>query len=144
MNKCKIATTVEQSHKLITSGVNPMCADMVWRVSKSDEKEEYKLTTPFDYDTFSINDVPAWSSASLGAMLPSAIRVDDITYRIRSYKYGHEYYIEYYKEYQPLSSAYIGCSTEMDKDCEDEIDCKVKLLLELISKHLIDVPVNYA
>ena len=31
-----------------------------------------------------------------------------------------------------MAGTYIGCSNKVDKDCEDEVDCKVKLLLEVI------------
>ena len=163
MNNCKIATSIEQSKSLFAVGINPMSADMVWRIT--DNKESYHLTIPTDKDLYNVNDVPAWSSAKLGIILPSFIRIkpnneelkktnsnnekpktDNLccaeVYRLRSYKRGNDYYIEYYNEYKPLEPPLIGFSTEMDDECEDEVDCKVSILFDLIKKGLLKVPVN--
>lgn len=148
MNNCKIATSVEQSKNLFAAGINPMSADMVWRIT--DNKESYRLTIPTNKDLYNVNDVPAWSSAKLGIILPAFIKTKHLcckhlccaeVYRLRSYKHGNDYYIEYYNEYKPSEPPLIGFSTEMDDECEDEVDCKVSLLLDLIKKGLLKIPV---
>ena len=134
----KIATTIEQSQALIAAGINPKSADMAWHLYATNHGTIRRLIVPIEDDPMSSSDIPAWSAVKLGYMLPQTIKpasvLDD--YYLKSGKYGtmddQEYCIEYYKDYQPMAGTYIGCSNKVDKDCEDEVDCKVKLLLEVI------------
>ena len=135
---CKIATTIEQSQSLIAAGIDPKSADMAWHLYATNHGTIRRLIVPIEDDPMSSSDIPAWSAVKLGTMFPPTIvpKAINDTYWLKSATYGSmddpEYCIEYTKDYQPMAGTYIGCSSKVDKDCKDEVDCKVKLLLMVI------------
>lgn len=81
--KTQIATTPEQSRRLIACGVNPKSADMVWQepITTSQKKTGGKILVfrnPNHQDY--VGDVPAWSLSALLALLPKMIVCDAYGY----------------------------------------------------------------
>lgn len=75
--KTNIATTSEQSQRLLRCGVPADTADMVWTRFESDG-EKYEQLSVMDesaYEVASLTPIPAWSlSALMTKILPSNIR----------------------------------------------------------------------
>lgn len=74
-----IATTREQSARLLQCGVDPETADMMFTPHNTLSAEPYKETLK-DRGYF-----PAWSLSALLALLPKEIDIDGYAYRISIY-----------------------------------------------------------
>lgn len=72
----QIATTPEQSQRLIACGVNPDTADMVWKEDLTSIHLEV-LNHPWIENLRNLHYSPAWSLAALFALLPPTIPTDD-------------------------------------------------------------------
>ncbi len=73
--KTNIATTSEQSQRLLLCGVSADTADMVWTRFESDG-EKYEQLGVMDesaYEVASLNPTPAWSLSRLLSLLPTSI-----------------------------------------------------------------------
>lgn len=65
----QIATTKEQSQRLITCGVNPKSADFVWLAPNN----YLSLDRGCNKAMMEVGDIPAWSLSTLLALLPPTI-----------------------------------------------------------------------
>lgn len=78
-----IATTKEQSARLLQCGVDPETADMFYQtpitVSQKRQGEDMLLIKKSDATLFD-TDTPAWSLSALLALLPKEIKVDESPY----------------------------------------------------------------
>ena len=96
----QIATTIEQSQRLITCGVNPDSADMFYTNyrTKPNDKMPCAKTAPLGIRK---DLIPAWSLSALLALLPTEIkeeisRFDEIqTYGLLIYPYMQGWQIDY-------------------------------------------------
>lgn len=79
----QIATTKEQSARLLQCGVPAYAADMTLSYCKGGFYE--LMATPFHYGCFNEKDAPAWSLSALLELLPKEIGIDGYTYRISIY-----------------------------------------------------------
>ena len=78
--KTEIATTKEQSRRLLACGVSPDTADMCWTRFESDG-EKYEQLSVMDESTYefaSLSPIPAWSLSALLGLLPKEIVTDTI------------------------------------------------------------------
>ncbi len=77
-----IATTKEQSARLLQCGVDPETADMVWTHFKSDDEQYERLDvmSEYAYEVSSLKPIPAWSLSALLPMLPYKIEIDEDPY----------------------------------------------------------------
>lgn len=96
--KNQIATTPEQSQRLIACGVGYKTADMTLSYNNG----YYELmATPFHYGCFDEKDAPAWSLSALLALLPTEIKEDNgyfdeiSTYGLLIYPYMQGWQIDY-------------------------------------------------
>lgn len=74
----QIATTAEQSARLLKCGVSAYVADMTLSYCKGGFYE--LMATPFHYGCFNEEDAPAWSLSTLLGLLPKEIKVDESPY----------------------------------------------------------------
>lgn len=74
----QIATTREQSDRLLKCGVPAESADMTLSYCKGGFYE--LMATPFHYGCFNEEDAPAWSLSTLLGLLPKEIKVDESPY----------------------------------------------------------------
>ena len=87
----KIATTIEQSKKLLELGIDEGTADMYWW----HYEEKTYLNGMYDGEfNKHEKDVPAWSLSALMNLMPSELELPDmyggtIKYEIRIRKYNH-------------------------------------------------------
>lgn len=79
----QIATTHEQSDRLLKCGVPAYAADMTLSYCKGGFYE--LMATPFHYGCFNEEDAPAWSLGCLLELLPKEIEIDGYPYRISIY-----------------------------------------------------------
>lgn len=79
----QIATTKEQSDRLLQCGVSAYAADMTLSYCKGGFYE--LMATPFHYGCFNEEDAPAWSLSALLGLLPKEIEIDGYPYRISIY-----------------------------------------------------------
>lgn len=102
--KNQIATTIEQSQRLIACGVDKNTADFYWCDFIPDEPFLAMGEIPRNNDTgevMSDGDVPAWSLSALIALLPTEIKennsyFDEIsTYGLLIYPYMQGWQIDY-------------------------------------------------
>lgn len=91
--KPQIATTPEQSKRLLACGVDPKTADMVW-LNRGRNPAYLTFNEGCNRAIPEVGDVPAWSLSALLALLPKDIYDDD-----------DSYYFSLAKEY-PLSNEY--------------------------------------
>ncbi len=77
-----IATTREQSARLLQCGVDPKTADMVWTHFDSDGEQYERLDVMSEdaYEVSSLKPFPAWSLSALLELLPKEIKVDESPY----------------------------------------------------------------
>lgn len=76
MTMIPIATTIEQSERLLKCGIDPKTADMVWTRWDNDGERTDKLDV-MDIHAFEmrcLRPIPAWSLSTLLDMLPSNIQ----------------------------------------------------------------------
>lgn len=71
----QIATTKEQSDRLLQCGVSAYAADMTLSYCKGGFYE--LMATPFHYGCFNEEDAPAWSLSALLGLLPKRIKRGD-------------------------------------------------------------------
>ena len=69
--KHQIATTPEQSKRLLACGLNYKTADMT--LSFCNDSFYELMATPFHYGCFTEKDAPAWSLSALLALLPTSL-----------------------------------------------------------------------
>ena len=74
----QIATTREQSDRLLQCGVSAYTADMTLSYCKGGFYE--LMATPFHYGCFNEEDAPAFSLGCLLGLLPKEIKVDESPY----------------------------------------------------------------
>ena len=70
-----IATTREQSARLLQCGVDPETADMVWTCFESDDEQYDKLGVmdEFAYEFSALKPIPAWSLSALLNLMPRTV-----------------------------------------------------------------------
>lgn len=92
----QIATTSEQSSRLLRCGVSADTADMTLSYCKGGFYE--LMATPFHYGCFNEEDVPAWSFSALLGLLPFKIHSGKYEYwlDIAPMDYGKQWSIGYY------------------------------------------------
>lgn len=95
--KTNIATTQDQSVRLLRCGVSADTADMVWTRFESDgEKyEQLSVMNESAYEVASLTPIPAWSLSSLLGLLPKEICDES----------GDDFYFSLAKEF-PFSEGY--------------------------------------
>lgn len=122
-----IATTQEQSQRLLRCGVSADTADMVWTHFESDG-EKYEQLSVMDesaYEVASLTPIPAWSLSALLGFLPKEICDDS----------GDDFYFSLAKEFpfsEEYGAAYIPCWHNGDaivrKRDNDPIEACVQLI----------------
>ena len=123
-----IATTKEQSARLLQCGVDPETADMCWDKAKAANKEGYTwilISENYQKRRNSDEFVPAWSLSTLLSLLPKEICDEN----------DDSFYFSLAKEF-PLSeeygAAYIPCWDKGDalvrKRDNDPIEACVQLI----------------
>lgn len=97
----RIATTREQSDRLLKCGLSAYTADMTLSYCKGGFYE--LMATPFHYGCFNEEDVPAWSLSALLGLLPFKIHSGKYEYwlDIAPMDYGRQWSIGYYCTEKP-------------------------------------------
>lgn len=97
----QIATTREQSDRLLKCGLSAYTADMTLSYCKGGFYE--LMATPFHYGCFNEEDVPAWSLSALLGLLPFKIHSGKYEYwlDIAPMDYGRQWSIGYYCTEKP-------------------------------------------
>lgn len=100
--KIEIATSREQSERLLKCGVDPKTADMVWTTFDNDGEKSTKLDVmdEYAYEFASLHPIPAWSLSALLALLPKEIysHDDNVLYYpslTRDYPFKPDYALAY-------------------------------------------------
>lgn len=121
--KTNIATTREQSNRLLQCGVPAYAADMTLSYCKGGFYE--LMATPFHYGCFNEEDAPAFSLSCLLSLLPKEIYDEN----------GDSYYFSIAKEFpltEEYGAAYIPCWEKGDaivrKRDNNPIDACVQLI----------------
>lgn len=101
----QIATTSEQSSRLLRCGVSDDTADMCWTRFESDG-EKYEQLSVMDelaYEFASLSPIPAWSLSALLGLLPFKIHSGKYEYwlDIAPMDYGKQWSIGYYCTEKP-------------------------------------------
>lgn len=97
----QIATTREQSDRLLKCGLSAYTADMTLSYCKGGFYE--LMATPFHYGCFNEEDAPAWSLGALLGLLPFKIHSGKYEYwlDIAPMDYGRQWSIGYYCTEKP-------------------------------------------
>lgn len=98
----QIATTREQSDRLLQRGVSAYAADMTLSYCKGGFYE--LMATPFHYGCFNEQDAPAFSLGALLSLIPHVIEVGE----------DNEHYFNFAQDYpasEDYSAAYLECWT---------------------------------
>lgn len=92
----QIATTIEQSQRLIACGVNPDSADMAWKEDLTSIRLEV-LNHPWIENLRNLHYSPAWSLSALLELLPRKINDHDLetTPVLSPSRYSKGWIIEY-------------------------------------------------
>lgn len=95
----QIATTREQSDRLLKCGVSAYAADMTLSYCKGGFYE--LMATPFHYGCFNEQDAPTFSLSALLSLLPKEMKADGTTYKLNI-------------DYPPIGQVAIRYNTEDD------------------------------
>lgn len=132
-----IATTKEQSDRLLRCGVSADTADMSW-VVLSDNTET--LTAIPNLAQSEVINYPAWSLSALLGLLPKEINIDCYPYRIGIYfenpdepVIGNQWGLFYKPKKNTEKSHYID---DVPMYAPDLIECAV-LMVEWLTRHNI-------
>lgn len=124
----QIATTIEQSQRLIACGVDKDTADFYWCDFIPDEPFLAMGEIPRNNDTgevMSDGDVPAWSLSALLALLPKEITDDN----------GDSYYLSIAQEF-PLTNeygvSYKPCWFEGDALIRTRDNCPIEACVKAV------------
>ncbi len=130
--KTNIATTSEQSDRLLRCGVSADTADMMFTPHNTLSVEPYKEA---------LKDrgyIPAWSLSALLELLPKAIDIDGYTYRMSAYfedpdepVIGNQWCLFYKPKKSTEKSHYID---DVPMYAPDLIECAV-LMVEWLTRH---------
>lgn len=137
--KVQIATTKEQSARLLQCGVPAESADMFYQtpitVSQKATREDILLVKKADQTLFD-NDIPAFSLSALLALLPKEIEIDGYPYRISIYfensdepVIGNQWCL-YYKPKKHNEKSRID---DVPMYAPDLIECAVQMIIWLIN-----------
>lgn len=149
----QIATTIEQSKKLIELGIDVNTADMNYCNSSYKGKDyvgEWKLSLQSPQEAKSILDmsvtswntyweiIPAWSLSALIELMPASIIYgysEDDLYLLNIYKDDYRYFVEYRKE---IKSKISNCyKTKFEESSENLIDALFNVTCHLLENKLI-------
>lgn len=123
----KIATTSEQSQRLLCCGVSAESADMVWTRFESDG-EKYEQLGVMDesaYEVASLNPTPAWSLSRLLRLIPHVIEVYD----------DGDYYFSLAQEFpasEDYHAAYKYCWADDDVFVGKRSSCPIEACVQLV------------
>lgn len=122
-----IATTQEQSARLLRCGVSADTADMVWTRFESDG-EKYEQLGVMDesaYEVASLNPTPAWSLSRLLRLIPHVIEVYD----------DGDYYFSLAQEFpasEDYHAAYKYCWADDDVFVGKRSSCPIEACVQLV------------
>ena len=139
--KTNIATTAEQSARLLACGVPADTADMIYQTpitaSQKATREDILLVRKADETLFD-TDTPAWSLSALLGLLPREIDIDGYKYRISIYfenpeepVIGNQWCLYYKPKKNTEKSRYID---DVPMYAPDLIECAV-LMVEWLTRH---------
>lgn len=121
-------TTIEQSNKLLSLGLDPSTADMYWWYSG----KRYYVESMDDDDFNKESDIPAWSLTALSnLMLPYIMDNDGNNYRINISMDGLGRWVAYYKS--------DNLSIYICKESEYLIDVMFEMVCWLIEQEYIKI-----
>ena len=142
----QIATTKEQSDRLLRCGVSADTADMTLRTETGEVNfSRYSLETELNFYGYDdpkrhIEIVPAWSLSALLGLLPKEINIDCYPYRIGIYfespdepVIGNQWCLFYKPKKHNEKSHYID---DVPMYATDLIECAV-LMVEWLTRHNI-------
>lgn len=138
----QIATTREQSDRLLKCGVSAESADMCWRVESGEINIDQLLFdtewigSGYDSPKRHIEYLPAWSLSALLTLLPKEIEIDGYPYRISIYfenpdepVIGNQWCL-YYKPKKHNEKSRID---DVPMYAPDLIECAVQMIIWLIN-----------
>lgn len=122
----RIATSIEESKRLLGLGIDPNTADMRWRYNHNEHKHDDipQVLAVRNWDDPYNKDIPAWSLGALLDLMPCYP-----TYNGRILE--TPYYVEKHED----NSAWASCDFHEIKG-EDYIDAAVKLIEWLYTGYL--------
>lgn len=122
-----IATTQDQSQRLLRCGVSAYTADMTLSYCNGGFYE--LMATPFHYGCFNEEDAPAWSLSALLGLLP--FKIHSVRYEywldIAPMDYGKQWSIGYYCAEKPRVIKGLAHTDSL-------IECAV-LMVEWLTRH---------
>lgn len=140
--KINIATTQDQSQRLLRCGVSAESADMLW--ARLDETRDHNLyavpwyTPRLPNRKITDNDFPAWSLSRLMGLLPKEINIGGYPYRISIYfespdepVIGNQWCLFYKPKKHNEKSHYID---DVPMYATDLIECAV-LMVEWLTEN---------
>jgi len=132
--KTNMATTPEQSARLLKCGVPAYAADMTLSYCKGGFYE--LMATPFHYGCFNEEDAPAFSLGCLLGLMPKEIDIDGYKYHISLYfespdepVIGNQWCL-YYKPKKHNEKSRID---DVPMYAPDLIECAVQMIIWLIN-----------
>lgn len=139
--KTNLATTQNQSQRLLRCGVSTDTADMSWNKARAANRDGYSwmlfsenFLKPYNSDRC----IPAWSLSNLLGLLPKEIDIDGYSYRISIYfenpeepVIGNQWRLCYKPKKNTEKSHYID---DVPMYAPDLIECAV-LMVEWLTRH---------
>lgn len=138
--KTQIATTQDQSSRLLRCGVPADTADMMW--SRLDETRDHSLyaipwyTPRLPNRKITDNNFPAWSLSALLGLLPKEIDIDGYPYRISIYFENHDEPVignQWCLYYKPKKHNEKSRIDDVPMYAPDLIECAVQMIIWLIN-----------
>ena len=120
-----IATSIEQSKKLVKLGIDTSTADMCYREVAYNPDDNHVWQLYAFYYVIDYGDIPAWSLSALLELMPYEVVLDeDESLILGIHKEDSQYYFDYNNTY----SGEIHIDTLM---CDDPIDAAVEMIVWL-------------
>jgi len=144
--KNKIATTIEQSKKLIELGIDLNTADMTWeKVAKSLTEDSYwKLIIGLDIsiknNLFSYRNgyvFPAWSLSALLSLLPISVSKEKGYPYYLEWQFWNDNSLRYVNPYSDKRECLVDIYSDHDEKLKDYIDTAFEMICYLKENKLI-------
>jgi hypothetical protein len=126
----RIATTPEQSKKLLGLGLNPETSDMFWLQEPGDPKVHYLMVRDSDDDLEPDWKIPAWSLSKLLEILPDYLIKDGCGYWFELDK-TESSTIRYWSKPAGIYTVFL------EENDQDYVACAFKVLCFLLENELI-------
>lgn len=135
--KNKIATTIEQSKKLLELWIDPNTADMYWEYDSFQGFHRLELFEDGFPKNLNKDDIPAWSLSALLSLLPLSISKEKGYPYLLEWQFWNDNSLRYVNPYSDERECLVDIYSDHDEKLKDCIDTVFEMIVYLKENKLI-------